>query len=66
MKESDIISVDCTARDGGYNGWDISIDIVDDYLKAMQAASVNYTELGFRSLKMDGFMGHVFARRIIL
>lgn len=50
--------LDCTLRDGGYyNNWDFSREVVEDYLMAMQAVSVDYVELGFRSLKNDGYKG---------
>ncbi|MDD2725034.1 MAG: aldolase catalytic domain-containing protein [Methylovulum sp.] len=50
--------LDCTLRDGGYyNAWDFSIELIEDYLQAMQAISADYVELGFRSLKIDGFKG---------
>lgn len=50
--------LDCTLRDGGYyNAWDFPVDLVHQYLEAMQAASVDVVELGFRSLKNAGFKG---------
>jgi 4-hydroxy 2-oxovalerate aldolase len=50
--------LDCTLRDGGYyNNWDFSIELIEDYLQAMQSINVDYVELGFRSLKIDGFKG---------
>jgi 4-hydroxy 2-oxovalerate aldolase len=50
--------LDCTLRDGGYyNAWDFSMDLIHKYLDAMQAAGVNVVELGFRSLKNQGFQG---------
>ena len=50
--------LDCTLRDGGYyNSWDFSADLINDYLDAMSAISVDYVELGFRSLQSDGFKG---------
>lgn len=50
--------LDCTLRDGGYyNSWDFPLDVIADYLIAMQAAGVDIVELGFRSLKNDGFKG---------
>ncbi len=50
--------LDCTLRDGGYyNSWDFGIDLINDYLKAMSAISVDYVELGFRSLDTAGFKG---------
>lgn len=55
---SDIFILDCTLRDGGYyNDWDFSQQVVQDYLGAMSAASVDVVELGFRSLKNNGFKG---------
>lgn len=50
--------LDCTLRDGGYyNAWDFSADLIQDYLNAMQAAGVDWVELGFRSLENHGFKG---------
>ena len=50
--------LDCTLRDGGYyNAWDFSIDLIHQYLDAIQAAGVDVVELGFRSLKNQGFQG---------
>ena len=44
MKKNKIL--DCTLRDGGYyNNWDFSIDLINDYLKAMPMAGVDYVEL---------------------
>lgn len=50
--------IDCTLRDGGYyNAWDFSIDLIQQYLGAMQSAGVDVVELGFRTLKNQGFQG---------
>jgi 4-hydroxy 2-oxovalerate aldolase len=50
--------LDCTLRDGGYyNSWDFDSGLIEDYLIAMAAISVDYVELGFRSLNTDGFKG---------
>jgi 4-hydroxy 2-oxovalerate aldolase len=50
--------LDCTLRDGGYyNDWDFSPGLVADYLQAMVALQVDFVEIGFRSLKNDGFKG---------
>ncbi|MFZ2725053.1 MAG: aldolase catalytic domain-containing protein [Methylococcaceae bacterium] len=50
--------LDCTLRDGGYyNAWDFSVELIEDYLQAMAAIHADYVELGFRSLKIDGFKG---------
>lgn len=54
----DMKILDCTLRDGGYyNSWDFPVDIVKDYLLAMEAAKVDIVELGLRSLKNNGFSG---------
>ncbi|APE32097.1 aldolase [Halomonas aestuarii] len=50
--------LDCTLRDGGYyNAWDFSTELIHQYIDAMQAAGVNVVELGFRTLKNQGFQG---------
>ncbi|KAA8606647.1 aldolase [Salipiger aestuarii] len=52
------IVLDCTFRDGGYyNSWDFPGDIVNAYLVAMKAASVDVVEMGFRFLSTKGFKG---------
>ena len=55
---SKIKILDCTLRDGGYyNKWDFDRAVVDGYLKAIKAASIDIVELGFRSLPKNTFMG---------
>ncbi len=50
--------LDCTLRDGGYyNDWDFSPSLISDYLDAMTALKVDFVEIGFRSLKNEGFKG---------
>jgi 4-hydroxy 2-oxovalerate aldolase len=50
--------LDCTLRDGGYyNNWDFPPALINEYLRAMAAAAVDYVELGFRSLDRQGFRG---------
>ncbi len=50
--------LDCTLRDGGYyNDWDFSDELVGSYLAAMATVGVDIVEIGFRSLKTDGFKG---------
>ena len=42
--------LDCTLRDGGYyNNWFFDQSMVNQYLLAMQEASIDYVELGFRN-----------------
>jgi len=53
-----ITFLDCTLRDGGYyNAWDFSPELIDKYLAAMHASGVDVVELGFRTLKNEGFQG---------
>ena len=50
--------LDCTLRDGGYyNNWKFDIDLVKNYLRAMEACSVDYVELGFRFNSFDPARG---------
>jgi len=58
MKNYFVNLLDCTLRDGGYyNNWDFGSDVVDRYLRSMQAASVDVIEIGFKSLPKSSFMG---------
>lgn len=58
MKSNSVVLLDCTLRDGGYyNNWDFSKELIDTYLKAMQASGVDIVELGLRSLRNEGFKG---------
>ena len=50
--------LDCTLRDGGYyNNWEFDLDLVNDYLQAMDKLKMDFVEIGFRSLKKNGFKG---------
>ena len=58
MAKTPIKLLDCTLRDGGYyNNWDFATDLVDIYLKAMDEASVDIVEIGFRSAPKRSFKG---------
>lgn len=58
MKKEKLKILDCTLRDGGYyNNWDFDRETVDRYLIAVNAASVDVVELGFRTLPKARFMG---------
>lgn len=53
-----MVFLDCTLRDGGYyNSWDFNSDLVSKYLAAVSDAGVNVVELGFRTLRKEGFKG---------
>lgn len=50
--------LDCTLRDGGYhNSWDFSSELIENYLNAMEAISVDFIEIGFRTLDTGGYRG---------
>ena len=50
--------LDCTLRDGGYyNNWDFEPDVVKRYLRAVEDASIDVVEIGFRSKPQSSFMG---------
>ena len=58
MNDQDTVLLDCTLRDGGYyNNWDFEPELVQDYLHAMAAISIDYVELGFRGFPATGFRG---------
>ena len=59
-KKTSTIILDCTLRDGGYyNNWDFESNVVERYLKSMQAASVDVidgalVEAGSRTVAVVG------------
>lgn len=58
MKKQPLKILDCTLRDGGYyNKWDFDSDLVETYLSAMDQASIDVIEIGFRSPPKNTFMG---------
>lgn len=62
MKEKTILKLlDCTLRDGGYyTNWDFSPQLVDNYIQAFNNLPIEYLEVGYRSLPMDGYLGEFF------
>lgn len=53
--------LDCTLRDGGYyTNWDFNQLFVDSYLEAMNDLPIDYIEIGYRSIKLDGYLGEYF------
>jgi 4-hydroxy 2-oxovalerate aldolase len=55
-----MIFLDCTLRDGGYyNKWDFEPSLIQDYLQAMESLQIDFIEIGFRTLKNEGFKGGV-------
>nr|WP_320039533.1 aldolase catalytic domain-containing protein [uncultured Bacteroides sp.] len=50
--------LDATLRDGGYyTNWDFDSEIVDAYIKAMNALPIDYLELGYRNNPSGDYLG---------
>lgn len=53
--------LDCTLRDGGYyTNWDFDRNLVDAYINASNDLPVDYLEVGYRSIPLDGYYGEFF------
>lgn len=53
--------LDCTLRDGGYyTNWDFDKTLVRDYCLAMESLPIDYVEIGYRSVELDGYLGEYF------
>lgn len=53
--------LDCTLRDGGYyTNWDFSKDLVKAYCKSMESLPIDYVEVGYRSIPLNGYLGEFF------
>ena len=58
LNQEPVNILDCTLRDGGYyNNWDFDPKLVQAYLNAMEQASIDVIEIGFRSPPKRSFMG---------
>lgn len=50
--------LDCTLRDGGYyTDWDFDSQVVDTYIKAMNALPIDYLEVGYRNNPSKEYLG---------
>ena len=53
--------LDCTLRDGGYyTNWDFDKDLVKTYCKSMESLPIDYVEVGYRSIPLEGYLGEYF------
>lgn len=53
--------LDCTLRDGGYyTNWDFDNNLVRDYFESFNHLPVDYLEIGYRSTKMNGYLGEYY------
>ncbi len=58
MPENKIKILDCTLRDGGYyNNWNFKNDLIEEYLLTMKNLDIDYVEIGYRSLDIEGSKG---------
>lgn len=75
MKHDQHKILDCTIRDGGLvNNWDFSVEFVQDMYRGLNAAGVEYMEIGYKNsaklLKSDNagpwrFLNEDFLREVI-
>ena len=53
--------LDCTIRDGGYyTNWDFDKNLVKTYCKSMESLPIEYVEVGYRSIALEGYLGVYF------
>ena len=53
--------LDCTLRDGGYyTNWDFDKHIVKSYCETMESLPIDYVEVGYRSIPLEGYYGKFF------
>lgn len=53
--------LDCTIRDGGYyTNWDFDKDLIKTYCKSMELSPIDYVEIGYRSIPLEGYLGEYF------
>lgn len=53
--------LDCTLRDGGYyTNWDFERNLVDTYIQVCNELPVDYLEVGYRSIPLEGYYGEYF------
>ncbi|MEX0312828.1 MAG: aldolase catalytic domain-containing protein [Allomuricauda sp.] len=53
--------LDCTLRDGGYyTNWDFDKELVNDYCACMEELPIEYIEIGYRSISLEGYLGEYF------
>lgn len=53
--------LDCTLRDGGYyTNWDFDRNLVDVYIYSCNSLPLDYLEVGYRSIPLNGYLGEYF------
>lgn len=50
--------LDCTLRDGGYyNKWDFEDNVIDTYIRNLNALPIDYIEVGYRNKPQADYLG---------
>jgi 4-hydroxy 2-oxovalerate aldolase len=53
--------LDCTIRDGGYyTNWDFERSLIDTYFESCNNLPIEYLEIGYRSIPLNGYFGEYF------
>ena len=53
--------LDCTLRDGGYyTNWDFDDSTLETYIDSINNLPIDFIEIGYRSIKLDGYLGKYF------
>lgn len=53
--------LDCTIRDGGYyTNWDFDRSLIQEYAQTMEQLPIDYVEVGYRSIELNGYLGKYF------
>lgn len=61
MERKKIKILDCTIRDGGYyTNWDFDKELIKDYCESMEELPIDYVEIGYRSIPLEGYLGEYF------
>jgi 4-hydroxy 2-oxovalerate aldolase len=61
MTKKKIKLLDCTLRDGGYyTNWDFDKSLVKTYCKSMESLPIDYVEIGYRSIPLEGYLGEYY------
>ena len=58
--------LDCTLRDGGYyTNWDFDDSTVESYIESINNLPIDFIEIGYRSIKLDGYLGKYFYLQLV-
>ncbi len=61
IKTNEILTLDCTLRDGGYyTNWDFTDDLVEDYFRYTNQLPIDFIEVGYLSKEKEVYHGAFF------